>query len=115
MNLKEYFESVDRGDYQRENFDDFLKKVSFKYDVLSIHIAGTNGKTVVASILNNVYKAANYKTGLFISSSSKRTGLTQPAHWAGTFLTRRTPAGHSFSACTGSRTLLISCRIIFIT
>ena len=72
MSVNENIFSFVRDDYQRDNFDDFLKKVSFKYDVPSIHISGTNGKTVVASILNNVYKAANYKTGLFISSSSKR-------------------------------------------
>ena len=33
IDLKQYFENADRGDYQRENFDDFLKKVSFSYSV----------------------------------------------------------------------------------
>ena len=72
MSINENIFSFIRDDYQRDNFDDFLRKVSFKYDVPSIHIAGSSGKTIVASILNNVYKAANYKVGLFISSSSKR-------------------------------------------
>lgn len=71
MSVNEAIFSFVREDYQRDNFDDFLKKVSFKYDVPSIHVAGTSGKTAVASILNNVYRAANYKVGLFISSPIK--------------------------------------------
>ena len=67
MNLKEYFESVDRGDYQRENFDDFLKKVSFNYNVPSIHIAGSNGKGTTANYLANIYRAHGLKVGLFTS------------------------------------------------
>ena len=67
MNLKEYFESVDRGDYQRENFDDFLKKVSFNYTVPSIHIAGSNGKGTTANYLANVYRAHGLKVGLYTS------------------------------------------------
>lgn len=72
MSVNELIFSFKRDDYQRDNFNDFLKKVSFKYATPSVHIAGTCGKTVVASMLNNIYKAANYKVGLFISSSSKR-------------------------------------------
>ena len=67
INLKEYFESVDRGDYQRENFDDFLKKVSFSYSVPSIHIAGSNGKGTTATYLANIYRAHGMKVGLFTS------------------------------------------------
>ena len=67
MNLKEYFESVDRGDYQRENFDDFLKKVSFNYTVPSIHIAGSNGKGTTANYLANIYRAHGLKVGLYTS------------------------------------------------
>jgi len=33
----------------------------------SIHIAGTNGKGSVSAMLSSVFKAAGYKTGLFIS------------------------------------------------
>ncbi len=71
MSVNDVIFSFVRDDYQRDNFDDFLKKVSFKYDVPSIHVAGSSGKTVVASILNNVYRHANYKVGLFISSPTK--------------------------------------------
>ena len=67
MNLKEYLESFDRGDYQRENFDNFLKKVSFKYDVPSIHIAGSNGKGTTANYLANIYRAHGLKVGLYTS------------------------------------------------
>ena len=64
MNLKEYFDSLDRGDYQRENFDDFLKKVSFSYSIPSIHIAGSNGKGTTANYLANIYRAHGLKVGL---------------------------------------------------
>ena len=67
IGLKEYFESVDRGDYQRENFDDFLKKVSFSYKVPSIHIAGSNGKGTTANYLANIYRAHGLNVGLFTS------------------------------------------------
>ena len=67
FNLKEYFESVDRGDYQRENFDDFLKNVSFSYKIPSIHIAGSNGKGTTANYLANIYRAHGLNVGLFTS------------------------------------------------
>ena len=72
MSVNENIFSFVREDYQRDNFDDFLKKVSFKYDVPSIHVAGTNGKTVTATYLTSIYQAAGYKTGLFISTPHKR-------------------------------------------
>lgn len=67
IDLKEYFESVDRGDYQRENFDDFLKAVSFSYSIPSIHIAGSNGKGTTANYLANIYRSHGLKVGLFTS------------------------------------------------
>ena len=67
MDLKEFFESVESDDYQRENFDDLLKKVNFKYDVPSIHIAGSNGKGTTANYLANIYRAHGLKVGLFTS------------------------------------------------
>lgn len=65
--LNTYFESIERDDYQRDNFDSFLKKVSFNYTVPSIHIAGSNGKGSTATYLANIYKAHGYKVGLFTS------------------------------------------------
>ena len=56
-----------REDYQRDNFEKFLKKVSFKYDVPSIHVAGTNGKGSVSTYLARIYQEAGLKVGLFTS------------------------------------------------
>ena len=67
MDLKEYFEGISRDDYQRENFDDFLRKVNFKYSIPSIHIAGSNGKGSTANYLANIYKNFGLKVGLFAS------------------------------------------------
>lgn len=64
---KTFFDSFRTGDYQRDNFDAFLKAVRFSYDVPSIHIAGTNGKGSTATYLANAYIANNYKVGLFKS------------------------------------------------
>ena len=67
IDLKTYFEEIERDDYQRENFDDFLKKVKFSYSIPSIHIAGSNGKGSTANYLARVYNAHALKVGLFIS------------------------------------------------
>ena len=67
FDLKEYFENITRDDYQREDFDDFLKKVNFKYTVPSIHIAGSNGKGSTANYLANIYKNHGLKVGLYTS------------------------------------------------
>ena len=56
-----------RNDYQRDNFDLFLKKEKFSFNVPSVHIAGTNGKGSTTYYLSSVLKAANYKVGTFIS------------------------------------------------
>ena len=67
IDLKSYFDNIQRDDYQRENFDDFLLKVGFKYNVPSIHIAGSNGKGTTANYLANIYRAHGLKVGLFTS------------------------------------------------
>ena len=67
IDLNSYFESIYKDDYQREDFDDFLKKVNFKYSVPSIHIAGSNGKGSTANYLANIYRAHGLKVGLFTS------------------------------------------------
>ena len=56
-----------RGDYQRDNFDDFLKHIKFHFNIPSIHIAGTNGKGSTATFLKDIYTANNYKVGIFNS------------------------------------------------
>ena len=67
IDLKTYFDNCGHGEYQRENFDAFLKKVDFDYKVPSIHIAGSNGKGSTANYLANIYRAQGYKVGLFTS------------------------------------------------
>lgn len=56
-----------KGDYQRNNFDAFLKAVKFSYNVPSVHIAGTNGKGSTAHFLEMSYVNAGYKVGAFCS------------------------------------------------
>ena len=68
MDIINYLPSLaNRDDYQRENFEKFLKKVSFSYKVPSIHIAGSNGKGSTATYIARIYQEAGYKVGLFTS------------------------------------------------
>lgn len=67
MNVLEEINSYSRNDYQRDNFDSFLRKVDFKYDIPSIHVSGTNGKGSTCNYINNIYLASGRKAGLFIS------------------------------------------------
>ena len=67
MSLITDIASRNRIEYQRDNFDAFLKKVGFHYDVPSIHVTGTNGKGSTCNYLNNIYIASGKKVGLFIS------------------------------------------------
>ena len=62
-----FFDGFRIGDYQRENFDNFLSKINFHYDVPSIHITGTNGKGSTANYIASMYIANGYKVGLFTS------------------------------------------------
>ncbi len=69
MNISERINSFHRDDYQRDNFDSFLKKVGFSFSIPAIHIGGTNGKTMTAKYIANIYACAGYKVGLFTSFS----------------------------------------------
>ena len=71
MDINEKINSYRRNDYQRENFDSFLNKVSFSYNIPSIHIAGTNGKGSTATYLASILEASGYKVGLFTSPCYK--------------------------------------------
>lgn len=64
---KHLFDSFRTGDYQRDNFDSFLEKIHFSYNVPSIHIAGSNGKGSTAHYIASAYAANGYKVGLFHS------------------------------------------------
>ena len=67
MSLIEEIAARNRSDYQRDNFDAFLKKVGFSYSIPSIHVTGTNGKGSTCNYLNNIYIASGRKVGLFVS------------------------------------------------
>ena len=67
IDLQTYFKNAGHGEYQRESFDAFLKKVNFSYHIPSIHIAGSNGKGSTANYLANIYRTQGYKVGLFTS------------------------------------------------
>lgn len=67
MSLVEEIASRSRNDYQRDNFDSFLKKVGFSYNVPSIHVTGTNGKGSTCNFLSHIYQASGRKVGLFVS------------------------------------------------
>ena len=67
MDIINYVLSFNRNDYQKDNFDSFLKAIRFSFDIPVIHIAGTNGKGSTALYIKNIYKKAGLKVGLFMS------------------------------------------------
>ena len=67
MDVVEYILSKQRNDYQKDNFDDFLKKIKFSFNIPAIHITGTNGKGSVSTFLKDIYNENHYKVGLFTS------------------------------------------------
>ena len=72
MNIQEEINSYRRNNYQRDNFDAFLKKVHFSYNIPSIHVAGTNGKGSTCHYIASIYQASGLKVGLFTSPYYKR-------------------------------------------
>lgn len=67
MDLKKYLIERNKGNYDRDNYDAFLKKVSFKFNIPAIHIAGTNGKGSTANYLANIYQAQGLKVAIYDS------------------------------------------------
>lgn len=64
----DFFKNLRKDDYQKDNFDNFLNKVKFDYDIPSIHIGGTNGKgTTLECLYKCLYKMNKYKVGKFTS------------------------------------------------
>lgn len=53
--------------YDRENFDSYINKTKFSFNIPSIHITGSNGKGSIATYIKNLYFANNYKVGIFTS------------------------------------------------
>ena len=64
---KSVFDGYRIGEYQRDNFDKFLKSIHFRYSVPSVHVTGTNGKGSTVTYIANAYIANGYKVGLFNS------------------------------------------------
>lgn len=67
IDIKGIITTRDGADYQRDDFDSFLKKIKFSFSIPSIHIAGTNGKGSTANYIASIYKEAGYKVGLYTS------------------------------------------------
>ena len=67
MTNKEYLISKKRDSYQRDDFDLFLRKIHFSYNVPSIHVAGSNGKGSTSTYLSYIYHEDGYKVGLYTS------------------------------------------------
>lgn len=51
--------------YDRDHWDDFVRKAKLSINFPYIHITGTNGKGSTANYLAGIYQAAGYKVGLF--------------------------------------------------
>ena len=67
MDILESLKQFERTDYQRDNFDTFLRKEKFSFDIPAVHVAGTNGKGSTTYYLSSILKKAGYKVGTFIS------------------------------------------------
>ena len=67
IDLKNVIETRDGADYQRDNYDDFLSKIKFSFNIPAIHIAGTNGKGSTATYIASIYQKQGYKVGLYTS------------------------------------------------
>ena len=67
MDILTKMKQFNRGDYQRDNFDAFLKKEKFNFNIPSVHIAGSNGKGSTAYYISSILKNAGYKVGSFTS------------------------------------------------
>ena len=68
--LSVFFEQKSLQTYSRDNYDKYLKKEGFVFDIPSIHITVTNGKVSTAKYLYEIYKSEGYKVGLYSSPST---------------------------------------------
>ena len=67
IDLNSVIDVRDGSDYQRDNYDDFLKKIKFSFSLPAIHIAGTNGKGSTANYIASIYEKQGYRVGLYTS------------------------------------------------
>lgn len=62
-----FFKEHDYPSYNRDNFDNYIYKNKFDFDIKSIHITGTNGKGSTANFIRDIYSSHGYKVGFFNS------------------------------------------------
>ena len=67
FDFKKFFDGLRSGDYQNDNYKDFLKHNKFSFDIPAIHVTGTNGKGSTSNYLASIYEKAGLKVGLFTS------------------------------------------------
>ena len=67
INFNEYFDGLRRGDYQIDNFRNFLKHEKFSFDIPTIHLTGTNGKGSTSNYIASIYRKLGLKVGLYTS------------------------------------------------
>ena len=67
MEAIEKLKQFTRSDYQKDNFESFLKKEKFVFNIPAVHVAGTNGKGSTTYYLSQIFIAHGYKVGTFIS------------------------------------------------
>lgn len=70
MNYLEVQEALKESDmtmkrYERQEWDEFVKKIGLSISFPFIHIAGSNGKGSTAYYLFNIYRQKGYKVALF--------------------------------------------------
>ena len=78
MDILTKMKQFNRGDYQRDNFDAFLKKEKFNFNIPSVHIAGSNGKGSTAYYISSILKNAGYKVGSFTNDQETTSPRYQP-------------------------------------
>ncbi len=65
--LKVYFDQRNIGNYDRNNYDKFLKEIKANFSFPSVHITGTNGKGSTSNFISNILIKANYKVAFYHS------------------------------------------------
>lgn len=67
QDLSAFFKDRDLSNYDRENFDRFIKAIRFSFNIPAIHVTGTNGKGSTVNYIKSIYMAAGYRVGTYIS------------------------------------------------
>ena len=66
--VNDFLSTLRKDDYQRDNFDRFLNKVKFSFEIPAVHVAGSNGKgTTIECMYKCLLKENKYKVGKFTS------------------------------------------------